>query len=109
MADSVRRKATYFMPGDYYADINQGAGGWRVDTALFNHSKIYAPGQSGNGDVNDHAYPKKYVIGSPADNGGLGGQQNINMHTYIFRLSEAYLIYADAILETRLLRLIRKL
>ncbi len=25
---------------------------------------------------NDHAYVKKYVIGSPADNGGLGGQQN---------------------------------
>ena len=97
-ADSVRRKATFFMPNDYYADINQAAGGWHVDTALFNHSRIYAPGSSGNGDVNDHAYPKKYVIGSPADNGGLGGQQNINLHTYIFRLSEVYLIYADAIL-----------
>jgi len=97
-ADSVRRKATFFMPNDYYADINQAAGGWHVDTALFNHSRIYVPGASGNGDVNDHAYPKKYVIGSPADNGGLGGQQNINLHTYIFRLSEVYLIYADAIL-----------
>jgi starch-binding outer membrane protein, SusD/RagB family len=97
-ADSVRRKATFFMPNDLYPDINQAAGGWRVDSTLFNHSKIYTPGASGNGNVNDHAYPKKYVIGSPADNGGLGGQQNINMHTYIFRLSEVYLIYADAIL-----------
>ena len=97
-ADSVRRKATFFMPNDYYPDINEAAGGWHVDTALFNHSKIYVSGQSGNGDVNDHAYPKKYVIGSPSDNGGLGGSQNINMHTYIFRLSEVYLIYADAIL-----------
>lgn len=97
-SDSVRRKATFFMPNDFYPDINQAAGGWRVDTALFNHSKIYTQGAIGNGDVNDHAYPKKYVIGSPADNAGLGGQQNINMHTYMFRLPEVYLIYADAIL-----------
>ena len=97
-ADSIRRKSTFFLPNTFYPDINQAAGGWRVDTALFNHSKIYVPGQSGNGDVNDHAWPKKYVIGSPSDNGGLGGSQNINLHTYIMRLSEVYLIYADAIL-----------
>jgi len=97
-ADSVRRKATFFMPNDFYPEINQATGGWNVDTALFNHSKIYTPGASGTGDVNDRAYPKKYVIGSPAENGGLGGSQNINMHTYMVRLSEVYLIYADAIL-----------
>ncbi|HEV8284273.1 MAG TPA: RagB/SusD family nutrient uptake outer membrane protein [Chitinophagaceae bacterium] len=100
-ADSVRRKASFFMPNDNYPDINQAAGGWHVDTGLFNHSKIYTPGASGNGDVNDHAYPKKYVIGSPSDNGGLGGSQNINMHTYIFRLSEVYLIYAESILGSQ--------
>ena len=96
--DSVRRRATFFLPNDNYPDINQANGGWHVDTALFNHSKIYIPGQSGTGDVNDRAFVKKYVIGSPADNGGLGGQQNINLNTYIMRLSEVYLIYADAIL-----------
>ena len=96
--DSVRRKATFFMPNDYYPDINQATGGWHVDTTLFNHSKIYIPGQSGNGNVNDRAFVKKYVIGSPADNGGLGGQQNINLNTYMLRLAEVYLIYADAIL-----------
>src|SRR6185503_11189809 len=97
-ADSVRRKATFFLPNDNYPDINQAAGGWHVDTASFNNSKIYVPGQIGNGNVNDRAWPKKYVIGSPSDNGGLGGSQNINMHTHILRLSEVYLIYADAIL-----------
>src|SRR5215203_3322181 len=97
-ADSVRRKATFFMPNDFYPDINQATGGWRVDTTRFNNSKIYIPGQSGNGNTNDRAFIKKYVIGSPADNAGLGGSQNINMHTYIMRLSEVYLIYADAIL-----------
>jgi len=97
-ADSVRRRATYFMPNDYYPDINQASGGWHVDTALFNSGKIYHPGDSSTTGGIDHAYPKKYVIGSPADNGGLGGQQNENINTYMLRLSEVYLIYADAIL-----------
>jgi len=97
-ADSVRRRATFFMPNDYYPDIDVADGGWRVDSTLFNNSKIYTPGQSGNGNTNDRAYPKKYVIGSPADNGGLGGSQNINLNTYMFRLAEVYLIYANAIL-----------
>lgn len=96
-ADSVRRRATIFMPGDYYGDIAQATGGWHVDTALFNSGKIYWPGAKGNGGT-DRAFVKKYVIGSPADNGGFGGQQNENLNTHIFRLSEVYLIYADAIL-----------
>ena len=96
-ADSVRRKATIFMPDDVYPDISKSTGGWHVDTALFNSGKIYAPGMAGNGGT-DHAYVKKYVIGSPADNGGFGGQQNENLSTYIFRLADVYLIYADAIL-----------
>ncbi len=104
-ADSVRRKATLFMPNSFYPDINVAAGGWRVDTTLFNNATnsatgqhIYSPVTSGTYYGNDHAYVKKYVIGSPADNGGLGGQQNENISTYIFRLADVYLIYADAIL-----------
>ena len=97
-ADTLRRRATFFMPNDFYPDINQADGGWLVDSTLFNSSKIYTPGQPGNGNVNDRAFPKKYVIGSPADNGGLGGQQNENMNTYMLRLAEVYLVYANAIL-----------
>src|SRR5579871_97349 len=97
-ADSIRRRANFFMPGDHYADINVAAGGWNVDTTLFNNAKIYTPGDPGNGYGNDHAYVKKYVIGSPADNGGYGSQQNENIHTYMLRLAEVYLTYADAIL-----------
>lgn len=104
-ADSVRRRATIFMPNSFYPDINQAAGGWRVDTALFNNATnsvtgnhIYSPVQSGTFYGSDHAFVKKYVIGSPADNGGVGTQQDENLSTYIFRLSEVYLIYADAIL-----------
>ena len=104
--DSIRRKATIFMPNTTYPDIDKSAGGWWVDTALFNTatsavdgSKIWSPITSGSYYTNgDHAYVKKYVIGSPADNGGLGGSQNENIHTYIFRLADVYLNYADAIL-----------
>jgi hypothetical protein len=103
--DSVRRRASIFMPGDYYPDINQSNGGWHVDTTLFNTATdaatgkpITAPTTTGTYYGNNHAFVKKYVIGSPADNGGLGGSQNINLNTYIFRLADVYLIYADAIL-----------
>lgn len=95
--DTMRRRATVFMPGDFYSDINK-PNGWWVDTALFNSAKIYAAGAQGNGVGNDHAFVKKYVVGSPSDNGGLGAQQDENLNTYMMRLSEVYLIYADAIL-----------
>jgi hypothetical protein len=97
-ADSIRRRATLFMPNSFYPDIDKAAGGWLVDTTLFNNAQITQPGQPGNGYGSDHAYVKKYVIGSPADNGNLGGTQSENLNTYIFRLADVYLIYADAIL-----------
>lgn len=105
-ADSIRRKATIFMPGSFYPEINQASGGWTVDTASnFNTATnsitgdhIYVPVNSGSYYGSNHPFVKKYVIGSPADNGGLGGQQNENMSTYIFRLAEVYLDYADAIM-----------
>jgi starch-binding outer membrane protein, SusD/RagB family len=104
-ADSVRRKATLFMPNSFYPDINTANGGWLVDTTLFNTATnsvtglhITSPVTSGTYYGNNHPYVKKYVIGSPADNGGLGSQQNENTGTYIFRLAQVYLDYADAIL-----------
>ncbi|MDP4150045.1 MAG: RagB/SusD family nutrient uptake outer membrane protein [Bacteroidota bacterium] len=98
-ADSIRRRTTFFMPGDYYPDISQSTGGWHVDTASFNNAGITAPGATPkNHGSYDHAFIKKYVIGSPADNGGLGGTQNENCNTHMLRLSDVYLTLADAIL-----------
>jgi hypothetical protein len=97
-ADTMRRRATVFMPGDFYPDINKAGGGWLVDTTLFNNDGIAYPGATPTKYGSDAAYVKKYVIGSPADNGGLGGTQSENLNTYIFRLADVYLIYADAIL-----------
>lgn len=96
-ADTIRRRTTVFMPNSFYPDINKPTG-WLVDTTLFNNAQITAPGQQGNGYGNDRTYVKKYVIGSPSDNGGLGAQQDENLNTYMFRLADVYLIYADAIL-----------
>lgn len=96
--DTLRRRATVFMPNSFYPDINKAGGGWLVDSTLFNNAQITAPGQPGNGYGSDHAYVKKYVIGSPADNGNLGGTQSENMQTYIFRLDDVYLDLAEAIL-----------
>ena len=97
-ADTLRRRATVFMPGDFYPDINKAGGGWLVDTTLFNNDGIAYPGATPTKGGSDAAYVKKYVIGSPADNGNLGGEQSENLNTYIFRLADVYLIYADAIL-----------
>jgi len=96
--DTLRRRATVFMPNSFYPDINKAAGGWLVDSTLFNNAAITFPGQQGNGYGSDHAYVKKYVIGSPADNGGIGGTQSENLNTYIFRLDDVYLNLAETIL-----------
>lgn len=96
--DTLRRRATLFMPNSFYPDIDKKDGGWLVDTTLFNNAAITQPGQTGNGYGNDHPYVKKYVIGSPADNNNLGGTQSENLNTYIFRLDDVYLLLAEAIL-----------
>lgn len=83
-ADSIRRKATFMLPGDNYMDLNTANGGTPILASYF-------------GTGNDHAYIKKYVIGSPADNGG-GAMMAAYENTYMLRLAEVYLIYAEAVL-----------
>ncbi|TAM94231.1 MAG: RagB/SusD family nutrient uptake outer membrane protein [Chitinophagaceae bacterium] len=77
--DSIRRKATCMFDGDFYPQLEQKAGG--LNYAVTGISNI-----------------KKYVIGSPADNGGQGGFMTAYINTYMLRLAEVYLIYSEAIL-----------
>jgi hypothetical protein len=77
-ADSFRRKATTMFNGDFYPELNKKDGGTNVTGSL--------------------GYIKKYVIGSPADNGGKGNFMAAYINTYMLRLAEVYLIYAEAIL-----------
>ncbi|RYY60229.1 MAG: RagB/SusD family nutrient uptake outer membrane protein [Chitinophagaceae bacterium] len=78
-ADSFRRKATAMFHDDFYGELNQANGGTLV---------------TGTG----MSYIKKYVVGSPADNGGKGNFMAAYINTYMLRLAEVYLIYADAVL-----------
>ena len=77
--DSIRRKATCMFDGDYYPELEQADGG--LNYAVTSISNI-----------------KKYVIGSPADNGGKGAFMSAYINTYELRLAEVYLIYAESIL-----------
>jgi hypothetical protein len=84
-ADSVRRKATFMLPGDVYPEITKSAGGWKVPVPAADSYENFANF-------------KKYIVGTPDDNGGLGQQQNAPNNTYMQRLADVYLIYAEAIL-----------
>ncbi|RYE36804.1 MAG: RagB/SusD family nutrient uptake outer membrane protein [Sphingobacteriaceae bacterium] len=80
----ARRKPTIMLPGDYYAEINSAAGGYTLPA-----------------DANSqgtHAQVKKYIVGTPADNGGLGGRQASVNNTYLMRYAEIYLIEAEAVM-----------
>ena len=74
-----RRKATWMADGDFYPEINKENGGYTVD-----HENTY---------VN----VKKGVVGSTKDNPAIS-RQNSALNTYMLRLGEVYLNYAEAIL-----------
>lgn len=75
--DSVRRKASFTLNGDYYPELNAANGGYN------------ATGQS----------MKKHIIGNEKDNNAptMDIWSSVE-HNSILRLSDVYLVYADAIL-----------
>lgn len=82
--NDLRRKPTYMLPDDFYPEINQAKGGFRL------------PANAGTQGT--HSQVKKYVVGTPADNGGIGGAQSSANNTYMMRYAEIYLIRAEAIM-----------
>jgi hypothetical protein len=78
----LRRKATIMLAGDHYPEITQAAGGYTVP------EDVNAQGVK--------AAVKKYVVGTPADNGGVGGAQASANNTYMLRYADMYLILAEA-------------
>ncbi|HVY76856.1 MAG TPA: RagB/SusD family nutrient uptake outer membrane protein [Puia sp.] len=79
-----RRQGVFMLGGDLYPEILKSAGGYTVPY------NINAQGM--------HAAVKKYVIGTPDDNGGLSAKQATSNNTYLLRLADVYLIEAEAIL-----------
>jgi len=79
-----RRYATIMLAGAYYPNLNQASGGYTVP------SNVNAQ--------DSRAAIKKYVVGTPADNGGIGAQFSTGIVTYIMRYAEVLLIEAEAVM-----------
>lgn len=80
----VRRKATIMLAGDVYPELNAAGGGFTVPADV--------------NAQNTRAGIKKYVVGTRADNGGLGGAASAGNNTYLLRYSDVLLIEAEAVL-----------
>lgn len=83
-----RLKATFMLPGSYYPEITQSMPGGTEQKLVFPYN---------SGDVN-FVSVKKYITGKAKDVGGQSAQQNYGNDTYMMRLAEMYLIYAEAAL-----------
>jgi starch-binding outer membrane protein, SusD/RagB family len=80
----LRRKPTFMIPGDHYPELDQAAGGY-----------TYPAGGSAQGT---NSATKKYVVGTPADNGGVGAAQSAANNTYMLRYADMFLIEAEAVM-----------
>ena len=93
-AGDLRRPAIYMTAGDYYPEINQEGGGY---TYYIIHRDPNDPNTVLEGTSALLNNLKKYVVGSAADNAGkVTTGQAAAINQYILRLSEMYLIYAEA-------------
>jgi starch-binding outer membrane protein, SusD/RagB family len=89
--DTIRRNATYFTRGSYYSYINISGGGY-----------TYAGYNGGTADSCSSAHFKKYVPGGPNDdNDGYVDAMNSPLNTYMLRLADVYLVYAEASLGNK--------
>ncbi len=79
-----RLHATYMLPGAAYPDMTMRDG-----------SAFRYPAPAATAD-NNYVAIKKYVIGGPQDLGSSAAQQRYPNNTYMLRLAEMYLIYAEA-------------
>jgi hypothetical protein len=83
-AHDLRFRATIMMPGWHYPEILEASGGYTLP--------LTASSQGTAMQI------KKYVVGTPADNGGVGAAQSTGNNTYMMRFAEVYLILAEAIM-----------
>ncbi|MEO5996665.1 MAG: RagB/SusD family nutrient uptake outer membrane protein [Chitinophagaceae bacterium] len=84
-----RLKATFMLPGFYYPEITQ---------SLHNpegKQKLIFPYRA---EDRNYTSIKKYVTGKAEDVGGQSAKQNYGNDTYMLRLAEMYLTYAEAVL-----------
>lgn len=86
-----RLKATFMLPGAVYPEITQTV---PVTVNPAGKQDLVVPAQTSD---QNFAWIKKYVVGKSEDVGGAASQNYPN-NTYMMRLAEMYLIYAEAVL-----------
>jgi hypothetical protein len=75
--DTIRRKASFMLPGDKYPELNAAGGGYTANSSTL----------------------KKHMVGTQTDN----NSPNMSLvssaeHNALLRLADVYLVYAEAIL-----------
>lgn len=80
-----RLKATFMLPGFHYPEITQAIPGGKQELVF-----------PFTGSDNNFLSIKKYVCGKAEDMDGKAAQQYYEHDTYMMRLAEVYLIYAEA-------------
>lgn len=85
-----RLKASFMLPGTRYDEITQTIPGGT--------QKLIVPANASTGNDGNFVSIKKYVTGKAVDVGGQAAQQFYGHDTYMMRLAEMYLIYAEATL-----------
>ena len=81
-----RLHETFMLPGFSYPEMTTRSG-----------AKLVYPQVDAGGGANYVAI-KKYIIGGPQDLGANASTQHYPNNTYMMRLSELYLIYAEAVI-----------
>ena len=92
-ASDKRRHATFMYPGDHYSYIHQATKTGTKELDVPVNSKDADGVQYGS-----RGWDKKYVVGRPEDNDGKVQQQRTEINSYMLRLADVYLIYAEAVL-----------
>lgn len=96
----IRRKATMMLPGDIYPYFWTNKGGFNFIQFLYDSSYSKAPGMQ----CQTGAHNVKHLYGNDADHVAALGHTPANMSytlpTHLLRLSDVYLIYAEAVLAT---------
>lgn len=89
-----RLKATFMLPGFKYPEISQTV--TNPDGTSAQQGLVFPnPGTTAD---NSYASIKKYVVGKARDLDGQADRQRYPNNTYMLRLAEMYLIYAEAAL-----------
>ena len=89
----LRRRAIYMQTGDTYDYIATKNGGYEYEIVSRDEEGNQVEGQTPT--LNSL---KKYVVGSVDDHGYVISNQDSPLDTYMLRLADVYLLYAEALL-----------